>query len=315
MNKRSFFGFLIGTGVLFSASLGHAQVPTFVPIGGVPIPVKHTFQLGGAIVFVQAPPAGWNVSYVLPGATARLELAEQFAGATDVHWNLPGNSTTTSGDAPYLEISGFNAANNGSYSASFTLNGEATGSGFIELKATPFAYATFKNISSRTHISPENPRLIAGFIVGAEGIANGMKKLVLVRAVGPSLGNFNVDNPLPDPELHVYDADGKLVAPIPRWENTQSQARVGWETYEDYLRDLSTHLGAFPVPIPDPATDGPPGEPVYEYHLSPGSYTAVTESSSNASGDVLLEIYESKSLNPFEIFAWPTSDGPPSEDK
>ena len=303
-------------GLLVSVALpaSHAQDVTIIPIGSLPIPVTHKFVLGNPIAFIQAPAAGWNLSRVLPGATVRLELGEQFTGATDIKWNLPGNASVSSGSVAFLEIGGFNSVNDGNYTASFTLNNVFGNTQTIELRTTPFDSAPIKNISSRTRLSPDNPHLIAGFVVGREGTVPGMKRLVVVRAVGPSLANFGVTSALADPEVEVFDAEGKVVTPVPRWNATTGQIPVGWQTYEDYLRSVLVTLGAFPTPILDPATDGPPSEPVREYELAPGSYTAVATSADNTSGDVLLEVYEFKGINPAAYFGWPTVIEPTQSD-
>lgn len=302
---RAYLSFLTLIGIVFSAAKLSAQTNTVVPIGHVANPAQHRFVFGSQIFFIQAPPAGWNLLRVLPGSTVRMELAPQFDGATNIVWSTPSGSIST-GTQNWLEINQFQSDRDGNYSATLQLNGDTNHTRDFELRTTPFDFAPIKNISSRTRISPTNPQLIAGFVVGREGTATGMKRPMVVRAVGPSLANFGVSAALADPELRIYDSAGNEVAPDPGW-NSQTEIRIGWDSYEHYLRFLLNRLGAFPIPIPDPATDGPPGEPVHEYWLPPGSYTAVAKSASNGSGEVLLEVYESVELNPFEIFGWPTN--------
>lgn len=299
---------ILAFGLLVSVALptGHAQDTTIIPIGSLWIPVTHKFVLGNQIVFIQAPPPGWNLSRVLPGATVRLELAEQFTGATNIKWSLPGNASVSTGNVPSLELGGFNSINDGNYSASFTLNNVVENAQTIALKATPFESAPIKNISSRTRLSPDNPQLIAGFVVGREGAVPGMTRLVLIRAVGPTLNNFGVAEALPDPQIQVFDAMGNKVAPVPRWNAKTGVPITPWNTYEDYLRTVMASVGAFPSPVSDPATDEPFSEPVQEYLLSPGSYTAIASSKGNSTGDVLLEVYEFKGINPAAYFGWPT---------
>jgi hypothetical protein len=49
--------------------------------------------------------------------------------------------------------------------------------------------------------------LIAGFNLGP-----GSDTTVLVRAIGPTLGQFGVPNPLLDPKLELYDGNGRKIA-------------------------------------------------------------------------------------------------------
>jgi hypothetical protein len=299
---------------LASISAGFAQDSIMVSTGTAIETARHTVTLGYPVVSARGFPAGWNLSRVLPGSTVRIELAAQFDGATDIKWHLPQDATRSTGATRFIEIERFNSSHDGSYSASFRLNGRGEFSAEYELKSTPFATAAFKNISSRTRLSPDNPQLIAGFVVGREGVVSGMTRLVVVRAVGPSLANFGGTAALADPQVQVFDAEGTIVTPIPRWNASTGDILIGWQTYEDYLRSVLLSLGAFPTPILDPATDGPPSEPVREYELAPGSYTAVATSVGNASGDVLLEVYEFKGINPADYFGWPTVMEPTQSD-
>jgi hypothetical protein len=46
--------------------------------------------------------------------------------------------------------------------------------------------------------------LVAGFNLGP-----GLETTVLVRAIGPTLGQFGIPNPLLDPKLELYDGNGR----------------------------------------------------------------------------------------------------------
>ncbi|HSH37505.1 MAG TPA: SMP-30/gluconolactonase/LRE family protein [Chthoniobacterales bacterium] len=82
------------------------------------------------------------------------------------------------------------------------------------------------NISTRVQVEEGERSLIGGLIV-----AGSNTKKVLVRAVGPSLTGRGVDAALADPELHLYDAAGTLLASNDDWKigaggNASQQAEI-----------------------------------------------------------------------------------------
>jgi hypothetical protein len=103
-----------------------------------------------------------------------------------------------------------------------------------------------------------------------------------VRAVGPSLSRFGVENPLPDPRLRFFDAKGRpadqhilaIVTPV-----------EGAPTIEELVEAASRSVGAFILP-----RDG--GDVAYLVLFPPGIYTAHVTSASGATGEVLLEFYD-----------------------
>ena len=133
------------------------------------------------------------------------------------------------------------------------------------------------NLSTRGTVGtgPEDG-LTTGFVVSASA---GSKKIIL-RAIGPSLGLFGVSNPLRQPVLRIYDANGRL------YENGFAYpAVVGGPTYETDLAESLAKTGAFP--LPEGARDVVEMKP-----FEPGSYTATVTSGDGTAGTVLLEIYE-----------------------
>src|SRR5207302_10484157 len=46
------------------------------------------------------------------------------------------------------------------------------------------------------------------------------------RALGPSLHQFGIANPLPDPRLKLHDANGALLASNDNWQSDASQAAL-----------------------------------------------------------------------------------------
>jgi hypothetical protein len=120
------------------------------------------------------------------------------------------------------------------------------------------------NFSTRATVGTGENVLINGFIVtGTEA------KKVLLRAIGPSLSQYGVTNPVPDPTLELYNEAGALLARNDNWRSSQ-QAAIQ-------------------------ATNRPPSnnaESAILATLWPGNYTAVMSGNNSAMGVGLAEVYD-----------------------
>src|SRR5207244_2723791 len=106
--------------------------------------------------------------------------------------------------------------------------------------------------------------MIAGLIVGGGTGANE----VYIRALGPSLSQSGIPNPLPDPTLGLYDSQGTLLRGNDDWRQNQ-EAEIQ-------------------------ATGIPPTnnfESALIEILSPGSYTAIVAGYAGGIGVGLVEVY------------------------
>src|SRR5438477_3350559 len=72
------------------------------------------------------------------------------------------------------------------------------------------------NISTRGQVQAANAVMIGRIIV----VGTGSQK-VIVRAIGPSLGDASVTGALQDPTLELHDNNGVLVASDDNWRETQ----------------------------------------------------------------------------------------------
>jgi hypothetical protein len=123
------------------------------------------------------------------------------------------------------------------------------------------------NASSRGLVGAGDNVMIGGFIV-ADG--NGPTPFVL-RAIGPSLSKFGVTNPLPDPLLELYNANGSIVATTDNWQEDPAQ---------------ESNLNAVGLAPSDPK------ESAMLVMLDPGTYTAVVRGNGGGTGVALVEIYQ-----------------------
>jgi glucose/arabinose dehydrogenase len=122
------------------------------------------------------------------------------------------------------------------------------------------------NISTRATVGTGTDVLIGGFITGSKIGAT----RVAVRALGPTLQQFGIANPLPDPRLELHNADGALLVSNDNWQSDASQAA------------LVTGYGL-----------APPNnlESAIAISLAPGRYTAIVTGKNNQTGIGLIEIY------------------------
>jgi hypothetical protein len=144
--------------------------------------------------------------------------------------------------------------------------GDSTGIGVVEAYGLAFSAPDpqLANISARGFVGTGENVIIGGFIVGG----GTEPARVVVRAIGPSLKNAAVSNPLPDPVLELHDGNGLTLRVNDNWQETQKD-------------DLQT-VGLAP-------TDN--AESAILTRLGPGAYTAIVRGKDNMTGVALVEIY------------------------
>lgn len=89
------------------------------------------------------------------------------------------------------------------------------------------------NVSVRSLAGAADQTLIVGCVVAGSG-----NKSLLVRGIGPTLGNFQVPNALVDPQLRIF-AGGAMRTSNDNWGQAPNVGE---------LMQASTRLGAFPLP-------------------------------------------------------------------
>ncbi len=129
------------------------------------------------------------------------------------------------------------------------------------------ANSRLANISTRGFVETGNNVLIGGFIAG-----NGLTK-VIVRAIGPTLVDSGITNPLQDPTLELKDINGVTV-----------RSNDNWKLREDGSSQQA-EIEATTIP---PTNDL---ESALVQTLAPGNYTAIVRGVSNATGIAVVEVY------------------------
>ena len=112
----------------------------------------------------------------------------------------------------------------GSYTTILSGKNSTTGVALAELyDYSPDANAKLSNISARAFVGGGDNVLIGGVTVDGVGSASRSAPLVL-RAIGPSLAEYGITDPLYDPTLAVYDSNGTLLAFNDDWSDDPNQA-------------------------------------------------------------------------------------------
>lgn len=124
------------------------------------------------------------------------------------------------------------------------------------------------NLSTRGSVLTQENVMIGGFILGGT-ITQPAR--VVVRAIGPSLGDSGITNPLSNPTLELFDGNGLSVGFNDNWQDDAGQALE--------LQNLSI--------APTAAA-----ESAIVAILPPGPYTAVVAGQSGATGVGLIEVYD-----------------------
>jgi hypothetical protein len=125
--------------------------------------------------------------------------------------------------------------------------------------------ARILNFSTRGFVQTGGNVLIGGFIV-----TGASPKQVILRALGPTLGQFNVPNALANPVLELYDARSVLITSNDNWGSAPNAAAISASGF------------------------APPNslESAILTTLSPGNYTAIVRGGNNGSGVALVEGYD-----------------------
>ena len=155
----------------------------------------------------------------------------------------------------------------GAYTAVVRGTNDGTGVGLVEVfDLDTAADSRFVNISTRGIVLTDTNVMIGGFI--AAGGSGNTK--VLLRAIGPSLSESGVANPLADPTLRFVTGNGMLIGENDNWQDDPDQAAQITATGAAPKNDAES---AFITTIPA------------------GNYTAVVRGKDGGTGVGLVEVF------------------------
>lgn len=207
-------------------------------------------------------------AYGLPAVNDPVLELRDSTGAvivTNDNWNSHRQDVLNSGLPPKDEHEAVivTTLSPGNYTAILKgLNG-AVGTALFELYDVDPNHSKVANISTRANVGTGNKVMIGGFIIGGNEATK-----VIVRAIGPSLVPFGINNALQNPVLELRDASGNMISQNDDWQSDDQQA----------ISD--TQLA--------PRSDF---ESAIVRTLQPGNYTAIVRGANGTSGIALVEVY------------------------
>jgi sugar lactone lactonase YvrE len=152
----------------------------------------------------------------------------------------------------------------GNYTIVLKGKNNSAGIGLIEVYDIQQSAGRLANISTRGFVGAGDNVMIGGFILGG---GNGAAR-ILIRAVGPSLANFGISNPLQNPTVTLRDINGTLLS----YNN-------------DWLEDNGTEIYLTGISPSNQA------ESAIVMTLPAGNYTAVVAGLDGGTGIGLVEVY------------------------
>jgi hypothetical protein len=200
-----------------------------------------------------------------------LELTAAGSGLIASNDNWPENSNAaeiiTSGLAPSNpgESALLLSVAPGNYTAVLRGKGASTGIGLVEVyDLDADAAAKAVNISTRGFVLSADNVMIGGLIV-----AGNRPSQLVIRAIGPSLGNFGVPNALADPFLELHSGNGDIIFTNDNWQQTQGHALQDTGLAPSHEKESAILIS-----------------------LAPGNYTAVVRGADGGVGNGLVEFYQ-----------------------
>ena len=129
------------------------------------------------------------------------------------------------------------------------------------------------NISTLARLNSGSDSIVSGFV-----ISGASPRTVLLRAVGPTLAAFGINDALGNPVLSIFQGD-RLVGTNAGWGGTTAATAEG-------LTDAFDRAGAFRL------IDATSRDAAVVASLVPGSYTVQVKSGDGGTGAALLEVYD-----------------------
>lgn len=120
------------------------------------------------------------------------------------------------------------------------------------------------NISTRLPVYTGDNVLIVGFVITGPSA-----KQIVVRGIGPTLGQFGIANPMQDPTLELHDATGAILTSNDDWQDADNSQSIptGLQPLDELESAILTTL-------------------------DPGAYTAILRGYQDSTGIALVEVYD-----------------------
>jgi hypothetical protein len=158
----------------------------------------------------------------------------------------------------------------GVYTAVLGRNDYTTGVGLVEAYDLDQSVdSKLANISTRGFVDTGDNVMIGGFIIGPKQLGDfTLVSTVVVRAIGPSLGDFGVANPLQDPTVELRDQEGTMIAFNDDWKDSQQTEIEAAQLAPSDDRESAISIQVFSAP-----------------------YTVIVRGKGDTTGVALVEVY------------------------
>ena len=136
----------------------------------------------------------------------------------------------------------------------------------------PAQMSHISNLAIRAQAGSEAQTLIVGFQIGGSGTTG--TKPVLLRAVGPTLGQFGVPGVLADPGIEIFNGQNK----VDENDDWAGNAQIG---------TVGVQVGAFPF-----SSNTTKDAAIFKPALSAGSSSVWVKANARGTGVALAELYD-----------------------
>jgi phospholipase/lecithinase/hemolysin len=207
-----------------------------------------------------------GVSRALADPTITIVNSDKVVVASNDNWrDTQETEIAASGFAPPNDLESAIIATlaPGSYTAVVSGKNGGTGIGLVDVYQLDTTTSIFSNLSTRGFVGTGETVLIGGLIIGS-----GEPPVIVLRALGPTLGSFGIAQPLQDPTLELRNANGALIAFDNDWsDNTPTGIKA------TLLKPTDNRESAIIA------------------SLAPGNYTAIVRGKNGTTGVALVEAY------------------------
>jgi hypothetical protein len=237
-------------------------------------------DLAGLPAFATQPPPQTNAT---AGNAVTLTAAATLAGGGAVTYQWLFNDSPIAGaTSATLAIQSAQGSNAGAYRVLATGAGGTVTSNVATLTvgATATNASRLSNLAVRTGAGSGDRVLIVGFVVGGSGTSG--SKTLLIRGVGPTLGQFGVPGVLADPRLQVHAGQ----PPVLLVENND------WAG-DPQVTSVTAQLGTFGF------ASTASKDAALVLNRGADAYTAQISGPGNEEGVVLAEIYDATPAGAF----------------
>jgi len=240
----------------------------------LPTPSISLFDSSSAII---ATNTGWSNASVLGSSSAGVTVQAATSAIFSQVYAFP----LTAGSLDSAMVA--TVPSGGEFTAQVSGVGGATGVGLIELYDTALGTgaSTLSNISARAFVGTGSDIAVVGFSVSGT-----TSKTVLLRGVGPALGQYGVMGTLANPQLVLYDSKDQIIATDIGWGNAPqagpSTVEAGIATATAQIMS-SVYASSLPVNSADSAM---------VVTLPPGEYTVQLSGVGATTGIGLVEAYD-----------------------